>query len=281
MARKAFYLTIILAVVTLGFAGLMGQPGPLQPDTDLNGFQRPIFALYFATSLNDLHFITGAEGAALRQHLMRLQAIDTWFPLAYGGMAMAFFLALGVRGSRAAWLGLGLAAFTIGADWAENDAANRVLAGMEPVVCEQLAGAPAGQELCLTLDSQSMGSGPHVNPDDVYSAGQQHREHVVGEALADLGLLTWIKWGAIALYAAVFGAIMALAGRKLLAAFPILAAFGVAASWSSGADPAVFNWANQLLVPFMLTFPVAAVMYLRAKDESAEGDDESAGEGEA
>lgn len=238
MARLGLFLTIALTVVTLVFAGLMGQPGPLQAEADLNGFQRPLFALYFATSIADLAFIAGPENAALREHLMHLQALDKWFPLAYGGMAMAFFFALGVRGAKLAWLGLALAAATIGADWAENEVANRILADLD-----------AGEDPTARLDA------------------------MWGH--------TWIKWGAIAGYAAVLAAIMALARRRLLAIFPALAAFGIGASYVAQADPAVFNWANQLLVPFMLTFPVAAVMYLRAKDESAEGDDESVGEGEA
>lgn len=238
MVRIALFLTIVLTVVTLGFAGLMGQPGPMQAEADLNGFQRPLFALYFATSIDDLAFIAGSENAPLREHLMHLQALDRWFPLAYGGMAIAFFFALGMRGAKLAWLGLALAAATIGADWAENEVANRILADLD-------AGA---------------------DPTERLDAMWGH---------------TWIKWGAIAGYAAVLAMIMALARRRLLAVFPALAAFGVGASYFSSADPAVFNWANQLLVPFMLTFPVAAVMYLRAKDESAEGDDESAGQGEA
>ena len=238
MARKAFYLTVVFALVTLGFAAFMGQAGPVQADTELNGFNKPIFALYFSTSPEDLAFIAGAEGAALRQHLMGIQVLDTWFPLAYGGMAMVFFFALGVRGTRLAWLGFVIAALAIGADWAENEVANRILADLE-----------AGADPTERLDAM---------------AGH-----------------TWVKWGAIAAYAAVMAVIMGLARRRLLAIFPALAAFGLAASYATGPDPEVFNWANQLLVPFMLTFPVAAVMYLRAKDESAEGDHESAGEGEA
>ena len=38
MARLGLFLTIALTVVTLVFAGLMGQPGPLQAEADLNGF---------------------------------------------------------------------------------------------------------------------------------------------------------------------------------------------------------------------------------------------------
>lgn len=238
MARYGFYLTIILALVTLGFAAMIGQPGPLPEGADLNGYQRPLFALYFSTSIEDLAFLSGEEAAALRQHIMGIQQLDTWFPVAYGGMAMAFFFGLGLRGAKLAWLGLVLAALTIGADWAENEVANRILAD---------------------LDS---GADPTERLDAMWGH-------------------TWIKWGAIGAYAAVMAGIMALARRRLLAVFPALAAFGIAASWFTQADPAVFNWANQLLVPFMLTFPAAAVMYLRAKDESAEGDDESAGQGEA
>ena len=238
MARYGFYLTIILTLVTLGFAAMMGQPAPVPPGTDFNGYQRPLFALYFATSLEDLAFLSGEPAAALRQHLMTLQQLDTWFPVAYAGMAMAFFFGVGLRGTKLAWLGLALAALTIGADWAENEVANRILADLD-----------AG-----------------VGPTERLDAMWGH---------------TWIKWGAIGAYAAVLAGSMALARRRLLAVFPALAAFGIAASWFTQADPAVFNWANQLLVPFMLTFPAAAVMYLRANDESAEGDDESAGQGEA
>lgn len=219
--RYGFYLTILLAIVTLGISGAMSL-GALVDDPGANGYARSIFALYFSRDLTDLAFLSGAEGAPMRAELMRIQALDLYYPLAYGGMAFVFFASLGLRGVKLAWVGVILAALAIGADLAENEVANRILADLE-------AGA---------------------DPTERLDAMWGH---------------TWIKWGFIAGYAAVMGAIMVLARRRLLAVFPILAAGGAAAAYVSAADPLVFNWAYQLLIPFMLSIPVAAFMYSRAE----------------
>ena len=129
--RWMFVLTILGALVTLVFAGLMQAGAPEGLPASINGFDRPIFAVYFARSIEDLAFITGPETAAIRAWIQGIQALDTWFPLAYGGMGMAFFAGLGLRGRKLAFLGVILAAAAIGADWAENVVANRILAELD------------------------------------------------------------------------------------------------------------------------------------------------------
>lgn len=219
LQRLCFLLTLVATVITLTFAFLMQSGAPESLPESVNGFNRPIFAVYFARSLEDLAFITGPQAADIRTWMHGIQALDTWFPLAYGGMAIVFFAALGLRGKRLAFLGIVLAAAAIGADWAENEVANRILADLD-------AGA---------------------DPTERLDAMWGH---------------TWIKWGFIAAYAALMSVLMGLDRRPLLAILPGAAAIALAASWLTGADPAVFRVANILLVLFMLIFPIAAGMYL-------------------
>ncbi len=217
ISRLCLWATILFAVFTLLMSGAMSG-WDLTGDPGANGYARSIFALYFAQDLDQLAFLAGDENAARRAELMRVQALDMYYPFIYAGMAMLFFAGIGLRGVKLAWLGLILAAAAIGADLAENEVANRVLADLE-----------AGADPTERLDA--------------------------------LWGHSWIKWGFIGAYAAVMAAIMILDRRRLLAIFPLLAAFGVLASWLQGGAPDYFNWAYQLLVPFMLTFPVAAWIY--------------------
>jgi hypothetical protein len=220
-----FVLTLIGALVTLVFSGLMQAGAPESLPASVNGFDRPIFAVYFARSFDDLAFIAGPGAAAIREWMHGIQALDTWFPLAYGGMGMAFFAGLGFRGRKLAFLGVILAAGAIGADWAENEVANRILADLD-----------AGRD-----------------PSDSLDAMWGH---------------TWLKWGLIAAYSAFLSFLLASDGRRLLAIIPGLAAIAFLATYITGANPDVFRVTNYLLVAFMLTFPVAAVFYLRAPKES-------------
>lgn len=219
LQRLCLLLTLVATVITLIFAVLMQSGAPDSLADSVNGYNRPIFAVYFARTLEDLAFITGPQTAEIRTWMHGIQALDTWFPLAYGGMAILFFAAMGLRGQRLAFLGIALAAAAVGADWAENEVANRILADLD-----------AG-----------------VDPTERLDAMWGH---------------TWIKWGFIAAYAAVLSALMGLDKRPRLAILPGAAAIALTASWVTGADPAVFRVANILLVLFMLTFPVAAGMYL-------------------
>lgn len=221
--RLMFALTLLGAVVTLVFAGLMQAGAPESLPASVNGFDRPIFAVYFARSMEDLAFITGPGAAAIREWMQGIQALDTWFPLAYGGMAMAFFAGLGFRGRKLAFLGVILAAAAIGADWAENEVANRILADLN-----------AGRD-----------------PSEALGAMWRH---------------TWLKWGLIGAYSAFLSYLLATDGRRLLAIIPGLAAIAFLVTFVTGADPDVFRVTNYLLVAFMLTFPIAAVFYLRARD---------------
>lgn len=221
--RWMFVLTIIGALVTLVFAGLMQAGAPEALPASVNGFDRPIFAIYFARSIEDLAFITGPGNAAIREWIEGIQALDTWFPLAYGGMGMAFFAGLGFRGRKLAFLGVFLIAAAIGADWAENNIANGILADLD-----------AGNDPTSALDA--------------------------------MWGRTWLKWGLIAAYSAFLSYLLLRDGRRILAIIPGLTAIAFLATYASGANPDVFRVTNYLLVAFMLTFPVAAVFYLRASD---------------
>ena len=93
------------------------------------------------------------------------------------------------------------------------------------------------------------------------SAGDEPRARL----LAALQGHTWIKWALIGLYAALFSVLMWQDKRRLLAIPGIVAALAIAATWLSGSNGQVAEIMGTLLIPFMLTFPLAAVMYLRGK----------------
>ncbi len=220
-----FGLTLLGAAVTLIFVGLMQAGAPESLPANVNGYDRPIFAVYFARSIEDLAFITGPGAAAIREWIQGIQALDTWFPLAYGGMAIAFFAGLGLRGRKLAFLGVLLAAGAIGADWAENEVANRILADLD-----------AGRDPSAELDAM-----------------WRH---------------TWMKWGLIGAYSGVLSYLLATDSRRPLAIFPGLAAIAFLVTYVTGAHPDAFRVTNYLLTAFMLTFPVAAIFYLRAPDRN-------------
>lgn len=219
VSRLCLIATLVFAIATLVMSGAMSG-WDLTSDPGANGYSRSIFALYFAQDSDALEFVTGAAGADRRGTLIAVQELDTYYPFIYAGMAMLFFAALGLRGTRLAWIGVALAGLAIGADLAENEVANRVLADLE-----------AGADPTERLDA--------------------------------LWGHTWIKWGFIAAYAGWMAILMVLAKRRLLAVFPALAAAAMAGAWLQGGAPNYFNWAYQLLIPFMLSFPAAAMIYLR------------------
>tara|TARA_R110000868_G_scaffold56829_7_gene175988 strand:+ start:7498 stop:8208 length:711 start_codon:yes stop_codon:yes gene_type:complete len=229
-SKLAFIAAIAAAIATLIFPILFGSPPDLGAAPMAAGFKTPILALEFVRSVDDLAFLQGDGGAALRAFLADTQSLDRFFPLAYAGMAALFFLALGLRHPARwlAWAALAVALVTIGADWAENAVINRVLETLS-------AGGEPGSGLLAALYGH-----------------------------------TWIKWGLIALYAALFSVLMWQDKRRLLAIPGIVAALAIAATWASGSSGQVAEIMSALLIPFMLTFPLAAVMYLRAKSASRE-----------
>jgi hypothetical protein len=87
-----------------------------------------------------------------------------------------------------------------------------------------------------------------------------------GEApgLAGLQLTTWIKWGLIGAYAALLAVLMIRDKRPILAIPGAVAALAILATWLSGSNGQIAEIMSLTLLPFMLTFPVAAVLYLRS-----------------
>tara|TARA_R110000868_G_scaffold56830_2_gene176057 strand:+ start:5843 stop:6553 length:711 start_codon:yes stop_codon:yes gene_type:complete len=224
-SNLAFIAAILLAVATLIFPVLFGSPPPLGEDGLAAGFSTPILALEFARSLDELAFLRGDAGAAMREFLVQTQSLDRFFPFAYAGMAAMFFLGLGLRRPRRwlTWAALAVAVLTIGADLMENVVINRILAAFA-----------AGDEPTTRLLSALHGH-------------------------------TWIKWGFISIYAAMFACLMWCDKRILLAIPGLVAAAAIAATWLSGSSGQIAEIMGKLLIPFMLTFPLAAVMYLREK----------------
>lgn len=221
LSRIFLLLCLALTVAALGLAYLMGQPAPAGA-TDLpNGHERAIFALYFAQSLDDLAFIAGEEGAALRDYLVEVQSLDMYFPFAFAGLAACLFAALGLRGVHLAWLGSLAALFVIGADLAENEVANRVLADLS-----------AGEDPTERLDA--------------------------------LNSHSWIKWWAIAGYMVWMSLVLWFEKRRILALIPVLGAVPIVIGWLTQPDGSVMAMTYPLLVVAMLSFPVIAIVYLRA-----------------
>ncbi|WP_203292427.1 hypothetical protein [Maricaulis parjimensis] len=259
-----FGLTLLLAVLTLAFPlALFGSPPePAAPLQD--GFKTPILAFEFATRVEHLAFLQGEAGAEMRTYLRHVQFLDWFFPVAYAGMAASFFMALALRGNFLALIGVGLALATIPADWQENATMNAILDEIENPVCNEATIPPerAGDYVlrdCLGEDALAEAS-PAL---DIASFAL---DSFLPLRVEMLRIDTWIKWGLIAAYAGWLAILFFLAKRPILAIPPTLAALSLGACWvavmtGTGAGIAA-ELMSLVLIPFMLTFPVAAVMYV-------------------
>jgi hypothetical protein len=225
ISSLALIAVIAGAVATLVFPILFGSPPDLGAAPMADGFVTPILALEFARSAPDLAFLQGDAAAGLRAFLARTQSLDRFFPLAYAGMAAMFFLALGLR-RPGRWLALAAMAVAI-----------------------VTIGADWAENAVMNRLLAELGAGAEPRPG----------------LLAALHGHTWIKWGLIGLYAALFAVLMWQDKRRLLAIPGAVAALAIAATWLSGSNGQVAEIMGTLLIPFMLTFPLAAVMYLRGK----------------
>ncbi|WP_417476347.1 hypothetical protein [Maricaulis sp.] len=225
LSNWAFIATIALAIATLIFPILFGSPPDLGAAPMAAGFTTPILTLELARSPADLAFLQGDDAAALREFLIHTQSLDRFFPLAYAGMAAMAFLALGLR-NPGRWLAWAALALALVTIGADW-AENTV---MNRLLAELGAGAEPRAGLLAALYGH-----------------------------------TWIKWGLIALYAALFSVLMWQDQRRLLAIPGVAAALAIAATWLSGSNGQVAEIMGVLLIAFMLTFPLAALMYLRGK----------------
>ncbi|MHA6289612.1 hypothetical protein [Maricaulis sp. CAU 1757] len=259
-----FRLCLLFALATLVLVYLMSLPPP-PPGAGamVAGFQSPMLALEFARGAGDLLFLEGEAGAPLREWLMRVQRLDVYFPVAYAGMAILFFIGLTLKGRRLALVGALLALMTIPADWQENRAIDAILAELHNPVCTEET-RPADPDAHVSLfeclpEGALDGASPEI------TAAAFAFDSFVPLHVELLKHDTWVKWGLIALYAAVMAVVMWLEKRRLLALPPALAALAIGATWLSGGAGQVAEVMGLLLIPFMLTFPVAAVMYLRAR----------------
>ena len=263
----AFGLTVLLAVATLAFPlALFGQPP--EPAVPLHGgFRTPILAFEFATSAQHLAFLQGEAGEAMRAHLRHVQFLDWFFPVAYAGMAAVFFLGLALRGNFLALGGVALALATIPADWQENATMNSILDEIDSPYCntdtipDDLEGTPVLRD-CL-------GENAFVEASPALEIASFALDSFLPVKVEFLRTDTWIKWGLIGAYAAWMFVLMMVEKRRMLAVFPGLAALSVGATWiavttSVWAGP-VAEVMALVLIPFMLTFPAAAVMYVLAQ----------------
>ena len=229
-SNLAFIGVIGCAIATLIFPILFGSAPDLGAAPMADGFVTPILALEFARSADELAFLQGDGAAALRAFLVHTQSLDRFFPLAYAGMAALFFLALGLRQPRR-WLA-----------WA----------GLAVAMVTIGADWAENAVLDRLLAELSAGDDPRAG------------------LLAALHGHTWIKWGLIGVYAALFSVLMWQDKRRLLAIPGLVAALAIAASWLSGSNGQVAEIMSALLIPFMLAFPLAAVLYLRGKSAPSE-----------
>lgn len=263
-SQWAFGLTILLAVVTLAFPlALFGQPPePAMPLAD--GFRTPILAFEFATRASDLAFLQGEAGAEMRAHMRHVQFLDWFFPVAYAGMAASFFMGMALRGNFLALIGVGLALATIPADWQENAAMNAILDEFENPICNESNIPPERREDYVLRDC--LGEDAFADAAPEYELVSFALDSLIPVKVEILRIDTWIKWGLIGAYAAWLAILFFLAKRRLLAIPPALAALSVAACWiavSTGLGAGIMaELMSLVLIPFMLTFPVAAVMYV-------------------
>lgn len=222
VSKLCFIATLLFAIATIVISGMMGTP-PAPVVPMADAFQTPILALEFAQTAEDLAFLQGEAAAPLRDALMHTQALDRYFPLAYAGMAAVFFLGLALGGRGWAWLAMLLAVLTIPADWLEND------------VLEHL--------IHLTATTDVFGD-------------------EIDNPLLNMVITTWIKWGLIAAYALMMAVLMWQEKRRILAIPGALAALALAATFLSGSNGHVAEIMGLTMLPFMLSFPIAAAMSL-------------------
>ena len=265
-ARWVFSGALVLALDTTALAVAMNGDIPAGAAPLHSGFETPILALEFAMSVDDLAFLTGEVAADLRAFLVRVQFLDWFFPVAYAGMATLVFLGMALRGQLLALLGIGLAVATILADWQENATINGILDELENPICNaqtRPADPDAHVSVFECLPEGALDSAPESLLVLAFAT-----DSLLAVRVGFLFTDTWIKWGLIAAYALLFAALLALDRKRWLALPSLAAALAIGATfavvWSPLAGP-VGEVMGILLLPFMLTFPVAAIMYLRAK----------------
>ncbi|MAL08797.1 MAG: hypothetical protein CMF74_03910 [Maricaulis sp.] len=134
-SNLAFLSAFGFTAAVIVFVVLFGQTMPQTAEGMAEGFETPILALEFANTRDDLAFVRAEDADALRAAFMAGQALDVWFPLAYGGLMIAVLAGLALRGRSIAWIGVLAAAIAIPADWWENAVIHRILIDPE--------GAPA------------------------------------------------------------------------------------------------------------------------------------------
>jgi len=263
-SRWAFVATLVLTLITLAFPALLfGSPPDLGSAPMANGFQTPILALEFAQSVEDIAFLQGDGATALRAWLVDVQFKDWFFPVAYAGMAAVFFLGMALRGRFLAVVGIGLALATMPADWQENATINDILAELDNPVCSPDIEPADGRVGTVLRDCL---------PDGYFEAASPEAELVsyafdsfLPVRIEMLRIDTWIKWGLIAAYAGWLAVMLWMDRRRILAIPAAVGALSIAATWISGSNGHVAELMGVLLIPMMLTFPAAAVMYLRDK----------------
>jgi hypothetical protein len=262
LSRKCLVTTFAFAAATVVFTVLFGTPPvPVAPMAD--GFTTPMFALEFARSVGDLAFLQGQAADGLRSHLQRTQELDRFFPIAYAGMAAVFFCGLLARHRGLASIGVVLAVLTIPADWLENRYVDSVISISNPHVCISISDRE-GEMMCAELDM--------APPFPTGTIDGAVDSDVVTSRLADvlqgLQTTTWIKWGLIALYAALMSILMFQDRRRILAIPGAVAALAILATYLSGSNGHVAEIMGITLLPFMLSFPIAAIFYLRAPERT-------------
>jgi CHASE2 domain-containing sensor protein len=145
---------------------------------------------------------------------------------------------------------------TIPADWTENGDVDKLLFDGGLRECSDGVRYVSIANEAIPVDCR----------ESISSVQNAHGEvtHVfVGQqALEDLQISTWIKWGLIGLYAALMSALMWQDKRRLLAIPGAVAAIAIAATWLSGSSGVFAELMGVALLPFMLSFPIAAAMYL-------------------
>jgi hypothetical protein len=268
-SRWAFGLCILFALATVVLTLAFGTPP--EPAVPLHGgFETPILALEFATRVEHLDFLQGEAGAEMRDYIRRVQLIDVFFPIAYAGMAACLFLGMALRGNFLAILGVGLAVATIVADWQENATIDDILDEIENPHCNEET-LPEGREAeavlrdCLPEEAFQDTSPALDLASFVFDSFLPIRIEFLRED-------TWTKWALMATYAVLLSALLWFSGRprwyewrRWLAVPPALAAFSICLTWLFRSNGHVAEIMGLLLIPFMLTFPVAAVMYFLAK----------------
>ena len=265
-SRWAFAVCVLLAVLALAVPLLFYGPPP-EPAVPLDaGFRSPLLALELADRTADIDFLTGEAGAPMRDWIRHVQRLDILMPLLWGGMAIALFFGMALRGNFLALAGIGLVIAVMIADWQENATIAGILDEIENPLCNADTIPPDADGPVVLRDC--LGAEAFADAPPALLIASFALDSFLPLRVELLRADTWMKRGLTAAVAGLLAALLWFRKRlvmRLLALPPALAVLAIGITRLSGSNGHVAEIMSILLIPFVLTFPAAAVMYFPGK----------------